>query len=42
MALTVATSVLLVWMASAIYRRALVITGWRVKVREFIKAGTGG
>ena len=42
MALTVATSVLLVWMASAIYRRALVITGRRVKVRELIKAGTGG
>lgn len=40
MALTVATSVLLVWMASAIYRRALVITGRRVKVRELIKAGT--
>lgn len=42
MALTVATSVLLVWMASAIYRRALVITGRRVKVRELIKAGAGG
>lgn len=42
MALTVATSVLLVWMASAIYRRALIITGRRVKVRELIKTGTGG
>ena len=41
MALTVATSVLLVWMASAIYRRALVITGWRVKVRASSRPAPG-
>lgn len=40
MALTAATSVLLVWVASAIYRRALVITGHRVKVTEIIQART--
>jgi ABC-2 type transport system permease protein len=40
MALTAATSVLLVWLASAIYRRALLITGRRVKVTEIIRAGT--
>ncbi|HET8988774.1 MAG TPA: ABC transporter permease [Humibacillus sp.] len=40
MALTAATSVLLVWVASAIYRRALVITGRRVKVTEVFRTGT--
>ncbi|WP_404389994.1 ABC transporter permease [Humibacillus xanthopallidus] len=34
MALTAAAAVLLVWLASAIYRRALVITGRRVRVSE--------
>ncbi|EWT01047.1 hypothetical protein N865_11925 [Intrasporangium oryzae NRRL B-24470] len=42
MVLTAATSVLLVWLASSIYRRALVITGHRVKVKELIGAGSGG
>ena len=36
MALTAATAVLLVWVASAIYRRALLITGRRVKLREVV------
>ena len=36
MALTAATSVLLVWVAASIYRRALVITGRRVKLRELM------
>ena len=36
MALTAATSVLLVWVAASIYRRALVITGRRVKLLEVI------
>jgi ABC-2 type transport system permease protein len=36
MALTAATAVLLVWVASSIYRRALLITGRRVKLREVI------
>jgi hypothetical protein len=36
MALTAATSVLLVWVASSIYRRALLITGRRVKLLEVI------
>lgn len=40
MALTAGTSVLLVWTASAIYRRALVITGRRVKVREVFRTGS--
>jgi ABC-2 type transport system permease protein len=40
MALTVGTAVLLVWIASAIYRRALVITGRRVKVTEVLRSGT--
>ncbi|TQM55130.1 ABC transporter permease [Humibacillus xanthopallidus] len=39
MALTVGAAVLLVWMASAIYRRALVITGRRVKVTEVFRSG---
>lgn len=39
MALTVGTAVLLVAMASAIYRRALVITGRRVKVTEVFRSG---
>jgi ABC-2 type transport system permease protein len=37
MALTVGAAVLLVWLASAIYRRALVITGRRVKVTEVFR-----
>lgn len=41
MALTAATSVLLVGAASSIYRRALIITGRRVKLRELIGARTG-
>jgi ABC-2 type transport system permease protein len=41
MALTAATSVLLVGIASSIYRRALIITGRRVKLRELIGARTG-
>ena len=36
MALTAATSALLVWVAASIYRRALVITGRRVKLLEVI------
>jgi ABC-2 type transport system permease protein len=40
MALTIGTAVLLVWLASAIYRRALVITGRRVKVTEVFRSGT--
>jgi len=36
MALTAATALLLVWVASSIYRRALLITGRRVKLREVI------
>ena len=36
MALTAATAVLLVWVASSIYRRALLITGRRVRLREVI------
>ena len=38
MALTAATAVLLVWVASSIYRRALLITGHRVKLREVISS----
>ena len=38
MALTVATAVLLVWVASSIYRRALLITGHRVRLREVVRA----
>ena len=41
MALTAATAVLLVWLASAIYRRALVITGRRVRVSEVFGTRTG-
>ena len=41
MALTAATSVLLVGAASSIYRRALIITGRRVKLRELIGTRTG-
>jgi ABC-2 type transport system permease protein len=37
MVLTVATAVLLVSVASSIYRRALLITGHRVRVREMIR-----
>ena len=37
MALTAAAAVLLVWLASAIYRRALVITGRRVRVSEVLR-----
>jgi ABC-2 type transport system permease protein len=36
MALTAATAMLLVSVASAIYRRALVITGRRVRLREVV------
>jgi len=36
MALTAASAVLLVWVASSVYRRALLITGRRVKLREMI------
>jgi ABC-2 type transport system permease protein len=36
MALTATTAVLLVWVASSVYRRALLITGRRVKLREMI------
>jgi ABC-2 type transport system permease protein len=36
MALTAATAVLLVSIASSIYRRALLITGHRVKLREVL------
>jgi ABC-2 type transport system permease protein len=36
MALTAATAVLLVWVASSIYSRALLITGRRVRLREVI------
>jgi ABC-2 type transport system permease protein len=36
MALTAATAVLLVSIASSIYRRALLITGRRVRLREMI------
>ena len=36
MALTAGTAVLLVSLASSIYRRALLITGHRVKLREVI------
>jgi ABC-2 type transport system permease protein len=38
MTLTAATAVLLVGIASAIYRRALLITGRRVKLRELVRA----
>ena len=40
MALTAATSVLLVSVASSIYRRALLITGHRVRLREVISGRT--
>jgi ABC-2 type transport system permease protein len=40
MALTICAAVLLVWLASAIYRRALVITGRRVKVTEVFRTGS--
>jgi ABC-2 type transport system permease protein len=40
MALTAATAVLLVWVASSIYRRALPITGRRVRLREVIGGRT--
>jgi ABC-2 type transport system permease protein len=36
MVLTAATAVLLVWLASSIYRRALLITGRRVRLREVV------
>jgi ABC-2 type transport system permease protein len=36
MALTAATAVLMVSIASSIYRRALLITGHRVKLREVL------
>ena len=38
MGLTVATAVLLVGVASSIYRRALLITGHRVRLREVVRA----
>ncbi len=41
MALTVATAALLVSVASSIYRRALAITGRRVKLRELIGSRSG-
>jgi len=40
MALTAAASVLLIWVASSIYRRALLITGHRVRLRELITRRT--
>jgi len=40
MALTAATAVLLVSVASSIYRRALLITGHRVRLRELISGRT--
>jgi ABC-2 type transport system permease protein len=39
MALTIGAAILIVWLASSIYRRALVITGRRVKVTEVFRAG---
>jgi len=36
MALTAATAVAVVYLASAVYRRALLITGHRVRVRELL------
>ncbi|MDQ1536075.1 MAG: type transport system permease protein [Actinomycetota bacterium] len=41
MALTAATALLLVALASAIYRRALLITGRRVKLREVVSRRAG-
>jgi ABC-2 type transport system permease protein len=40
MALTTAAAVLFVWVASSIYRRALLITGHRVRLRELISGRT--
>jgi len=40
LALTAATAVLLVSVASSIYRRALLITGHRVRLRELITRRT--
>jgi ABC-2 type transport system permease protein len=34
MVLAIATAVGVIWLASSIYRRALLITGRRVRVRE--------
>ena len=41
MALTAAAAVLMVSIAASIYRRALLITGHRVKVREVIGGHAG-
>jgi ABC-2 type transport system permease protein len=41
MALTAATAVLMIWVASSIYRRALLITGRRVKLLEVISRRAG-
>jgi len=41
MALTLATALLLVWVASSIYRRALLITGRKVRLREVITSRVG-
>jgi ABC-2 type transport system permease protein len=41
MALTLATAVLMIWVASSIYRRALLITGRRVKLLEVMRGRAG-
>ncbi len=40
MELAVAAAVLLAWFGSSVYRRALVVTGRRLKLREALNAGT--
>ena len=40
MELAVAAAVLLAWFGSSVYRRALVVTGRRIKLREALNAGT--
>ncbi len=40
MGLAVVGAVLLAWFGSSVYRRALVVTGRRVKLREALTAGT--
>lgn len=42
MALTAVSAVLMVWLASSIYRRALLITGRRVKLREVVGGRQAG
>lgn len=39
MVLTAATAVAFVWVTSSVYRRALVITGRRVRIRELVRRG---